>query len=76
VLGDDESDDVDLAVEEGDAAAEIARHAKEQQPDLLVIGAPGQPGDALDLVQQVITSTRCSVLVVRDGIAGQARRPA
>lgn len=75
VLGEADSAGVDLDVETGDPAAEIGRYAREQRPDLLVIGAPGGSGDALDLAQQVVASAECSVLVVRDGIAGAVRRP-
>jgi nucleotide-binding universal stress UspA family protein len=68
VLGDVESVGIDLAVETGDPAGEIARHVAGQRPDLLVIGVPETGGDDAEaLAQRAVASTSCSVLVVRAG---------
>lgn len=68
VLGDVESVGIDLAVETGDPAGEIARHVTEQRPDLLVIGVPEAGGDDAEaLAQHAVASANCSVLVVRGG---------
>lgn len=67
VLGETDMVGVDLDVEMGDAAGEIARYAEKQRPDLVVIGAPARDdaGGLVEIARRLVGSTRCSVLVVR-----------
>jgi len=69
ILGDAETDGIDLAVETGDPALEIARYVAAERPDLLVIGAPaGHGSEEEGLIQRAVTAGPCSVLVVRGAI--------
>jgi nucleotide-binding universal stress UspA family protein len=69
ILGDVETDGIDLAVEAGDPVVEIVRHVSEQRPDLLVLGAPvDRRADDGTLAERIVASAECSVLVVRGPI--------
>jgi nucleotide-binding universal stress UspA family protein len=71
VLGEAGTVSLDLAVEAGAPAREIARRVGEERPDLLVIGAPaGDDDGAAAFVADVAGSVGCSVLVVRAGVRG------
>lgn len=67
VLGEVAMVGVELNVETGDPAGEIARHVGEQRPDLVVIGAArgDEGGDAVQIARELLASAACSVLVVR-----------
>lgn len=68
VLGEVALVGVQLGVEMGDPAGELARHAGQQGSELVVIGAGDEEGGAgpvADMVRRLLDSARCSVLVVR-----------
>lgn len=66
-LGDIGMAGVELTVQMGDPAGEIARYARNHRPDLVVIGAArGDEGrDAVDIARDLLGSGGASVLVVR-----------
>lgn len=66
-MGEAETVGIDLAVETGDPAGEIVRHAGAQRPDLVVLAAPSGDDDAAAVAQAVVAAAPCSVLVVRAG---------
>lgn len=69
VLGDVETVGVDLDVETGDPAGEVARHAATNRPDLVVVGVPrAEQGEAMDMARRLVGSLSCSVLVVRSAV--------
>lgn len=63
VLGDVDMVGVDLDVETGDPAGEIARYAETHRPDLVVVGV--SRGEEGDLARRLVGAAPCSVLVVR-----------
>lgn len=55
---------ISAAVTEGDAAAEILRHARLARPDLIAVGMHAQTGRMSPLVAQLVTEAPCPVLAV------------
>lgn len=67
VLGEVALVGVQLRVETGDPAGELARHATADRPDLVVVGAArgGEGEDVVDVARSLLGAADCSVLVVR-----------
>jgi nucleotide-binding universal stress UspA family protein len=62
----------EFAVDAGDAGEQIVRFARDEQPDVIVMGVPPVAESAVQMrasvTYRVISSAACPVLTVRDEI--------
>ena len=56
---------VQIALRTGPAAEELARYVESHRIDLAIVHAPSGDGDAADLAQALLATSRCAVLVLR-----------